>query len=43
MVAMVTNSMTIKTDDELSTASLRSSIYEYHMINGRGYHKDESK
>ncbi|CCT69519.1 related to methyltransferase [Fusarium fujikuroi IMI 58289] len=29
------------TDDELSTASLRSSIYEYHMINGRGYHKDE--
>ncbi|RSL40255.1 hypothetical protein CEP53_013487 [Fusarium sp. AF-6] len=26
------------TDDELSTISLRSSIREYHMINGRGYH-----
>ncbi|RMJ06634.1 hypothetical protein CDV36_013774 [Fusarium kuroshium] len=31
------------TDDELSTISLRSSIREYHMINGRGYHRDESK
>ncbi|RGP79402.1 hypothetical protein FLONG3_2457 [Fusarium longipes] len=29
------------TDEELSTASLRSSILEYHMINGRGYHRDE--
>ncbi|KAM0353159.1 hypothetical protein ACHAO7_000080 [Fusarium culmorum] len=29
------------TDDELSTASLRSSIREYHVINGRGYHRDE--
>ncbi|RBR10776.1 uncharacterized protein FIESC28_09307 [Fusarium coffeatum] len=30
------------TDDEISTASLRSSIREYHMINGRGYHRDET-
>ncbi|KAJ4253376.1 hypothetical protein NW762_010531 [Fusarium torreyae] len=30
------------TDDEISTASLRSSIREYHMINGRGYHRDEN-
>ncbi|KAF4995732.1 hypothetical protein FGRMN_4939 [Fusarium graminum] len=29
------------TDDELSTVSLRSSIREYHNINGRGYHRDE--
>lgn len=32
----------LQTDDELSTASLRSSLLEYHMINGRGYHRDES-
>ncbi|CEI69304.1 unnamed protein product [Fusarium venenatum] len=30
-------------DDELSTASLSSSIRDYHMINGRGYHRDEIK
>ncbi|RFN47648.1 hypothetical protein FIE12Z_8105 [Fusarium flagelliforme] len=30
------------TDDEISTASLRSSIRGYHMINGRGYHRDET-
>ncbi|KAH6987061.1 S-adenosyl-L-methionine-dependent methyltransferase [Ilyonectria destructans] len=29
------------TDDEISTASLRSSILEYHMRDGRGYHRDE--
>ncbi|KAI5459417.1 S-adenosyl-L-methionine-dependent methyltransferase [Mariannaea sp. PMI_226] len=28
------------TDEELSTASLRSSILEYHMRDGRGYHRD---
>ncbi|ESU11837.1 hypothetical protein FGSG_05820 [Fusarium graminearum PH-1] len=31
------------TDDELSTASLRSSLREYHVINGRGYHRDETR
>ncbi|KAH6884923.1 S-adenosyl-L-methionine-dependent methyltransferase [Thelonectria olida] len=30
------------TDDELSTASLRSSLREYHMLHGRGYHRDET-
>ncbi|KAJ4206942.1 hypothetical protein NW759_014132 [Fusarium solani] len=35
------DSAVVVTDDELSTASLRSSIREYHMINGRRYHRDE--
>ncbi|KAH7171236.1 S-adenosyl-L-methionine-dependent methyltransferase [Dactylonectria macrodidyma] len=29
------------TDDEISTASLRSSLLEYHTLHGRGYHRDE--
>ncbi|KAF7552037.1 hypothetical protein G7Z17_g4572 [Cylindrodendrum hubeiense] len=30
------------TDDEISTASLRSSILEYHIRDGRGYHREEN-
>ncbi|KAI1382728.1 S-adenosyl-L-methionine-dependent methyltransferase [Hypoxylon trugodes] len=29
-------------DEELSTASLRSSIREYNMLHGRGYHRDQT-
>lgn len=32
--------MALQTDEELSTASLQSSIREFQVRNGRGYHKN---